>query len=149
MGDDPGAGRLGQQLTQDLLAFAEREGHWLDAWLGRPCLVHADFNGSNLLVRRQPDGPWEVTAVLDWEFAFSGSPAFDFGNLLRPPLNAEEVFETAMAEAYAQAGGQLPESWRRIARIADLYAWADFLSRANPDAALLEDARRIVRATVG
>ncbi|MBV9492100.1 MAG: hypothetical protein JO069_20585 [Verrucomicrobia bacterium] len=34
-------------------------------------------------------------------------------------------------------------------QITDLYAWAEFLSRAKLDAALLEDARRIVRATVG
>lgn len=147
--DGRGAHRLGQPLTQELLAFAEREGHRLDAWLGRPCLVHADFNGSNLLVRRPPNRPWEVTAVLDWEFAFSGSPAFDFGNLLRPPLGASEVFGTTVVEAYAQAGGQLPEGWRHIAQIADLYAWADFLNRANLDVVLLEDARRIVRATVG
>lgn len=149
VGEGPGASRLGRQLTRKLLAFAECEGHRLDAWLGRPCLVHADFNDSNLLVRRPPNRPWKVTAVLDWEFAFSGSPAFDFGNLLRPSLDADEVFETAVAEAYAQAGGRLPEGWRRIARIADLYAWADFLSRANPDAALLKDARRMVRATIG
>jgi hypothetical protein len=86
--------------------------------------------------------------VLDREFAFSGSPAFDFGNLLRPPLGTSADFETGVAEAYQAAGGQLPEGWRRIAQVADLYAWADFLSRANPAPARIEDACRMVQATV-
>jgi hypothetical protein len=147
--DGPGASRLGRQLTQELFAFAEREGHRLDAWLGQACLVHADFNPSILLVCRPPGQPREVAAVLDWEFAFSGSPAFDFANWRRPPLGASEVLERALAETYAQAGGQLLEGCRRIAQVADLDAWADFLSRPNPDPRLIEDACRIVRTTVG
>ena len=79
-----GGERLGSQLTAALLTYVERQGSRLEAWLGRPCLTHADFNGSNILVRRV-GAAWEVAAVLDWEFAFSGTPAVDFGNLLRPP----------------------------------------------------------------
>jgi aminoglycoside/choline kinase family phosphotransferase len=41
-------------------------------------LVHADFNPKNILVRGA-----SVAAVLDWEFAFSGTPLFDVGNMLR------------------------------------------------------------------
>ncbi len=36
---------------------------------GPHCLVHSDFNGTNILVR---DG--RITGVLDWEFAFAGPP---------------------------------------------------------------------------
>src|SRR5690606_15280526 len=71
-----GGARLGAEGTAAVLAFAAREGHRVEAWEGVPCLSHGDFNGSNLLVA---DGL--VSAVLDWEFAFSGGPAFDFGNL--------------------------------------------------------------------
>jgi aminoglycoside phosphotransferase (APT) family kinase protein len=142
-----GGERLGSTLTAALLTHVEREGRRLDAWLGRPCLTHADFNGSNILVRRV--GPaWEVAAVLDWEFAFSGSPAFDFGNLLRPPLGARREFTAALAAAYLDAGGWLPPDWRAIARLADLYAWADFLSRPTASPALIEDARRMIRETI-
>lgn len=145
--DGPGERRLGQKLTRDLMAFAEREGHRLDAWLQSPCLTHADFNGSNILVREGAGG-WTVAAVLDWEFAFSGSPAFDFGNLLRPPLGESTAFVTALIDAYREAGGTLPDDWRRIARIADLYSWADFLGRPNPGHAVIADARRIIAATI-
>ena len=142
-----GGERLGSQLTAALLTYVERQGSRLDAWLGRPCLTHADFNGSNILVRRV-GAAWEVAAVLDWEFAFSGSPAFDFGNLLRPPLGQRREFTAALAAAYLGAGGWLPPDWQAIARLADLFAWADFLSRPAASPALIEDARRMIRETI-
>ncbi|HEY2111872.1 MAG TPA: phosphotransferase, partial [Dongiaceae bacterium] len=118
-----GGARLGGALTAALLSFADREGERLEAWLGGPCLTHSDFNGSNILIRRAGTA-WVVAAVLDWEFAFSGLPAIDFGNLLRPPLGERRRFVAALAAAYEAAGGRLPPDWQAIARIADLYAWA-------------------------
>ena len=140
-----GGRRLGPALTADALAVAEREGHLLDAWHHEPCLVHADFNGSNILVRQGPEPrDWAVTAVLDWEFAFSGSPAFDFGNLLRPPLQRVDAFADAVAEGYRRSGSVLPPEWRRTARIADLFSWADFLNRPETTAPLIESARAAI-----
>jgi aminoglycoside phosphotransferase (APT) family kinase protein len=145
----PGGQRLGQELTSELLAFVEREGRLLDNWPGAPCLVHADFNGSNVLVRQRTEGAGrEIAAVLDWEFAFSGSPAVDFGNLLRPPLDTVRGFAEAVASGYRQAGGMLPVEWRRIAQVADLFAWADFLNRPEAGAALIEDAREVIRGII-
>jgi len=90
-----------------------------------------------------------VAAVLDWEFAFSASPAIDFGNLLRQPLGSRQSFVDALVAAYETAGGHLPPDWRAIARIADLYAWADFLARPAASPALIADARRVIRQTIG
>ncbi len=147
--DGIGGERLGPALTGELIAFVERNGARLDAWLDPPCLTHADFNGSNILIRPGPAGRWEVSAVLDWEFAFSGMPAIDLGNLLRPPVATADAFAAELARAYRGAGRTLPADWRNIARIADLFAWADFLSRPRAGEALIEDARRMVRGTIG
>lgn len=146
--DGMGGERLGEKLTTDVIAFVEREGKRLDAWLKKPCLTHADFNGSNILVKKNDAGAWTVAAVLDWEFAFAGSPAFDFGNLLRPPLGDSKGFVTGLTTAYKKAGGTLPDDWRRIARIADLYSWADFLARPDPGHAIIKDARKMIEATI-
>lgn len=146
--DGPGGKRLGQKLTTDLMAFVEREGNRLDAWLKKPCLTHADFNGSNILVRKDKAGVWSLAAVIDWEFAFSGSPAFDFGNLLRPPVGEQAAFVEGLLRGYRDAGGTVPEDWRRIARVADLYSWADFLGRPDPGTAVIADARRMIEATI-
>lgn len=145
--EGPGGDRLGAELTGRLFAFVEREGGRLSAWLREPCLTHADFNPSNILVRRVGEA-WRIAAVLDWEFALSGTPALDFGNLLRPPFGKRAGFVEGLAQGYRAAGGLLPDDWLRIARIADLFAWADLLGRRSDDPALAADARRIIAATV-
>ena len=146
--EEPGRSRVGAALAEAVVELVETEGRCLDDWLEPPCLAHADFNPSNILVRRDDAGAWQVTAVLDWEFALAGTPGFDFGNILRPPLGARAGFETELAEGYRAAGGRLPEDWRRIARLTDLTAWADFVARPGSGSALIADARQVMEATL-
>lgn len=89
--DGRGATRVAPELTAALLDLVTREGGRLDAWSGAASLVHADFGMSNILVRGSGT-QWDVVGIVDWEFAFSRTPAFDFGNLLRPPLDDDEDF---------------------------------------------------------
>lgn len=146
--DGIGGARLGAPLTARLIRFVEREGHALAAWNAAPCLVHADFNGSNIIVCRNRTTQWQVGAVLDWEYAFAGSPGFDFGNLLRPPLGRRTDFAASLAAGYREGGGHLPDDWRRIAEIADLHAWADLLNRPEIGDAVIADARKRIAATI-
>ena len=62
--EGPGAARLGADLTAALLSFAEREGELLDSWLDPPSLVHGDFNGPNILLRRSSLGRQEAESVV-------------------------------------------------------------------------------------
>ena len=91
-------------------------------------LVHSDYNGKNLLVLAR-GGRWSVSAVLDWEFAFSGSPLTDIGNMLRFREDYPPGFDGAFIAGYTGAGGRLPPDWREISEALDLYALADFLTR--------------------
>ncbi len=75
-------------------------------------LVHGDFNSPNLLVH-QAGGAWSVAAVLDWEFAFSGSSLFDVGNFLRYERAARPLREPAFSRAFREAGGATTHSSRR------------------------------------
>lgn len=142
----PGGARLGAELSSALLQFATREGDILDAWLERPRLVHGDFNASNILIGPGEDGA--IAAIIDWEYALSATPAFDFGNLLRAPLDTDPEFAAALAQGYREAGGWLPAQWQRIARLADLYAFADILSRPATDAVVVADAKAIIAKLV-
>jgi fructokinase len=91
-------------------------------------LVHSDYNGKNLLAVRR-DGQWSISAVLDWEFAFSGSPLTDIGNMLRFGEEYPPGFAGSFIAGYQEAGGHLPPDWREISAALDLYALADFLTR--------------------
>ncbi|MEI9994803.1 MAG: phosphotransferase [Rhizomicrobium sp.] len=136
--------RLGRPLAAEVVAFAEANEHRLAAWSQPPRLTHFDFGGSNILLRDD----FSVAAVVDWEFAASASPPPDFGNLLRPPLGLSTAFVEGVADGYRAAGGFLPEDWRALTRLADMSAWADFLSRPFAGDALIADAQQILRQTI-
>jgi len=91
-------------------------------------LVHSDYNGKNLIAVGA-GGRWSISAVLDWEFAFSGSPLTDIGNMLRFRGELPAGFADGFIAGYRDGGGELPEGWREISEALDLYALADFLTR--------------------
>ncbi len=141
------AQRLGPELRKNLSRFVKRESMIFQIWKSPPCLVHADFGGSNILVKKFPTD-WRVTAVLDWEFALSANPFMDFGNLLRDPLGSVEGFERAVQEGYNAAGGMLPADWRKMSKLSDLTAWLDFLTRENANDRLIADAISVIEKTM-
>lgn len=145
--DGIGGERLGKLLTHRLLDFLNSEAPLLDEWRQQPCLTHSDYGGSNILVSKHTSD-WRVAAVLDWEFAFSGTPFFDFGNLLRAPYATIPRFEEAVCESYQLAGGQLPARWRQLSLLTDLTAWMEFLTRNDPGVNLINDAQRVISQTI-
>jgi Ser/Thr protein kinase RdoA (MazF antagonist) len=94
-------------------------------------LCHSDFNQKNLLIRGNANGRHQLAAVLDWEFAFSGSSVIDIGNLLRFEHESPAVESSWFADAYRAAGGHLDKAWREQALFADLLAQCAFL--INPE----------------
>jgi aminoglycoside phosphotransferase (APT) family kinase protein len=136
--------RLGNVFAAEVVAYARANEHRAAVWNEPPRLTHFDFGSSNLLVR---DG-FALAGIVDWEFAAAASPAADFGNLLRPPLGQSSAFVASLEQAYREAGGFLPDDWRAVIRLADMGAWAEFLSRPQVSEALVEDARRTLRETI-
>lgn len=141
-------GRIDQELPEKLLQFFDNESNVFTEWAVSACLTHCDFGGSNILMHRAGDGTPEVAAVLDWEFAFSGAPYFDFGNLLRNPIGSIPGFAESVATGYTSAGGILPKQWRKISALADLSAWVEFLTREDPGEAVITDSKKVITATM-
>jgi aminoglycoside phosphotransferase (APT) family kinase protein len=101
-------------------------------------LVHSDFGNRNILVN-EVNGCWKVVAVLDWEFAFSGSALVDVGNFLRYEKTHEPLREPYFSQSFVEHGGKLPAGWRQIIRILDLTALVECLGHDYlPDAVALE-----------
>ncbi|MFD9572457.1 phosphotransferase [Streptomyces sp. NPDC059982] len=132
-------GALNDTDAAVLRALARRGGRALAAVADERCLVHCDFNPKNLLVERRA-GRWEVAAVLDWELAFSGSPLFDVGNMLRFAHEYPPAFTAGFVEGFRAGSGRLPADWLRTSRTLDLFALADILT-APPDPAYFARAR--------
>ena len=110
---------------------------------GGPCLSHSDYKPWNMLVR---DG--HIAAVLDWEFAFAGSPLNDIGNFLRYSAQQQPTYESGFVNGYRAAGGKLPDDWKRLSRMVDLISLCDFLTRADDDSTIVKDVRPLVQRTL-
>ena len=110
-------------------------------------LVHSDYNGKNLLAL-QRGGRWSISAVLDWEFAFSGSPLTDIGNMLRFSTSYPPGFASGFIAGYREAGGTLPPDWHEVSEALDLYALADFLTR-SPAHPYFAKAVSLIRERLG
>lgn len=123
-----------------LVAVGERYAAVLVAVAGARQLVHSDFNPKNLLAKRGPSG-WVVTAVLDWEFAFSGSPLFDVGNMTRFAGDYPPSYVAGFLRGLRRSGGELPPDWREISQGLDLYALADLLTGPPSDVSRRAAAR--------
>ncbi len=55
-------------------------------------LTHADFDPSNMLVKKI-NGHYQISAIFDWEFAFSGTYLFDVGLFFRYSYRLPEIYE--------------------------------------------------------
>jgi len=94
-------------------------------------LVHADFDPANILVD-QINGSWVVTAILDWEFAFSGSYLWDVANMLRYSHKMPLEFQKAFIDALQKNGIKLPAHWRTTIHLLNLSSLLDLLKRSDP-----------------
>jgi aminoglycoside phosphotransferase (APT) family kinase protein len=139
--------RLGRELHRELWRFVTAASRVLDDLNDIPCLVHGDFDGSNILIRKVGDR-WEVSGVVDWEYAVSATPLVDLGHILRPPLGDIEPFERNLIEGFASHGGNLVPQWKRACRLLDLLNWVSFLNRPDPGRAVIESAREMIRRTI-
>lgn len=135
------AGRhLGADTARRLMTVANRNGALL-APSSSTHLGHSDFNVTNILIGRGPEG-WRVTGVLDWEWAHSGAPTFDIGNLLRRDDLTREPFRATFAEGFQANGDPLPEDWHDRALLIDLL---NLLEMINKPKALHPHQERMIR----
>ena len=94
-------------------------------------LVHADMNPKNVLVTRLGKG-WAITALLDWEFTFSGSPYGDAANMVRFGADYPPAYVEGFLNGFAErqpADLPLPEDWLYLGRVLDMFALTDLVTR--------------------
>ncbi len=82
--------RYNKAITEDATSFSE-----VIAWLKdkmpedvKTCVIHNDFRFDNVVLN--PDNPFEIIGVLDWEMATLGDPLMDLGNSLAYWVQADD-----------------------------------------------------------
>jgi aminoglycoside phosphotransferase (APT) family kinase protein len=94
-------------------------------------LVHGDFDPSNILVEKKDDR-WCIAALLDWEFAFSGSYLWDVSNMLRYAYRIPAAYKDAFLKGLRDAGVILPLNWEKTINLLNLVSLLDAVARGNP-----------------
>lgn len=136
---------LGEALARRIWGFVSERRSCLEPLREERSLVHGDYRGANLLMRKR-NGGWEVAAVVDWEWAHAGSALEDLGTLLRDEAALPPGFEGAFTRGFVEQGGRLPEGWRVAARLLALVGLCDCANGPHPRPAVVRDARRIACA---
>jgi Ser/Thr protein kinase RdoA (MazF antagonist) len=139
--------RLGDELANRVWAFARAHAPLLDAVADEAKLIHADYKATNLLLREDA-GQLAMAAVLDWEFACAGAQIFDIGIFLRHDRELDPTFAQEFAHGFMEAGGALPDNWRRVARLADFVNLVTFLDAPDERSALFADVTRLLAQTL-
>jgi aminoglycoside phosphotransferase (APT) family kinase protein len=139
--------RLGVKVMDRLEMFVDQWSVFLPDLDEHPTLVHSDFGNRNILVHERV-GRWEVAAVLDWEFAFSGSPLLDVGHFLRYERMNQPLFEPHFSRAFVEHGGELPTNWREIVRVIDLTALVQCLTIEDLPGVVANELIELITATI-
>lgn len=121
-------GRLGEITVERVWRLLLENRCHLEALPETRALVHGDFHSKNVLLAQGANG-WDVSGVLDWEFAYAGSPLSDLGNLLCYFETPPPAFEEGVVRGFTRCGGVLPSWWRRAVRLLDLVTVCDFLDK--------------------
>ena len=82
--------RYTKAMTDDATSF-EQVIAWLTAHVPedvKTCVIHNDFRFDNVVLN--PDNPFEIIGVLDWEMATLGDPLMDLGNSLAYWVQADD-----------------------------------------------------------
>ena len=95
-------------------------------------LVHGDFGPENILVSKS-NGIWSLSAILDWEFAFSGSSLTDVANMLRYSHKMPDIYEENFLKGLRHGGYQLPQHWKTQIYFLNILSLLDCLNRHHPE----------------
>ncbi len=134
---------LPRNVVDHIHKYTRENAHFFEEDESGPRLVHGDFNGLNLLMNET-----DVSAVLDWEFALSGSIYFDIGNMLRYQYPHMSSFESGLFTSLNESGISLSENWKKLAKLADLVALCSLLNRQVCGENRVKDIQRLIASTL-
>ncbi|WP_347550100.1 phosphotransferase [Pseudalkalibacillus hwajinpoensis] len=130
-------------LIEEILSYVSTNAYLFEEDDSGARLVHGDFNGLNLLMEGT-----DVSAVLDWEFALSGSIYFDIGNMLRYEFLHMRSFEQGIQYGLNRNGVILTNNWKTLAKLADLVALCSLLNRPVCGENRVKDITNLIKGTI-
>lgn len=138
--------RLGAPLRQELARYAKEKAPLLDE-VDDHSLAHGDFKLSNLLIKTTGGAP-KVAAILDWEYAFSGSLLFDLAIFLRHKKTLSYPLAAGVERAFSTLDYSLPKNFIAITETLDLMNLLGFLRGSQNRENLYAQVRKLIETTL-
>jgi aminoglycoside phosphotransferase (APT) family kinase protein len=110
-------------------------------------LVHGDFNNRNTIIKRQ-GSEWVVTGILDWEYAFFGSPLWDASGFICFERQARPCREPHFSRGFSENGGSLPQDWYLFSRALNALTATESLGRPDLPQRYVPELRELIVATL-
>ena len=139
--------RLGITVAEQVLDFVRDRRATYESIANTTRLIHCDYNPKNIIIS-PIDSHWKVAAILDWEFAASGSPLVDLGNFLRFDDELPAGFDQGFIQGYASDPGTFEDNWREITQLLDLAAMTNFLDSESENPKTFRTAVSVIEKTI-
>ena len=97
---------------------------------------------------REEAGRWRVAAILDWEFAFAANIFVDIGNMLRYERPGQSRYEPHFSQGLIDGGWNAPAGWFECARLADLPALCELLTRDDVPDEVVDELGDLLRESM-
>lgn len=111
---------FGQELTKKLLTSIEKYHPIINEISQHKNLTHADYDPANILVKKG-NNEWQISAILDWEFALSSTYYMDIGLMLRFAHHLPSPFQNSFIQGIHEANPSLlAPDWEIRAKLVDL-----------------------------
>ncbi|HXF29830.1 MAG TPA: aminoglycoside phosphotransferase family protein, partial [Chlamydiales bacterium] len=123
--------KLRQTVIAKIEFFLEKFGHLYPGEKDNH-LVHADFDPANIFMQ-QVNGEWKIAAILDWEFAFSGSMLCDMANMLRYAHHMPEIYTKGFLQGLQDGGVCLPNEWQIRVHMLNILSLLQCLVHCPPE----------------
>ncbi|MBI2522201.1 MAG: aminoglycoside phosphotransferase family protein [Bdellovibrio sp.] len=138
--------RLGHNLCQKTLKYVCSHEMAFSAVNSQCHLIHSDFNTKNILICPEKA---QVNAILDWEFAHSGTPLVEFANFLRFENETTVDVRALLRKGYGEDNELFCHDWRRTGSLLDIASMCGFLNRETLMPRSLNTVREVLLRTVG
>lgn len=111
---------FGQELTKKLLTSIEKYHPVINELSQHKNLTHADYDPTNILVKKE-NNEWQISAILDWEFALSSTYYMDIGLMLRFAHHLLSPFQSSFIQGINEGNPSLlAPDWEIRAKLVDL-----------------------------
>jgi len=109
---------LGTNLVNAIKTLVNEYAELFDESI-KPNLTHSDYDPANILIKMDK-GKHKIAAILDWEFAYSGTYYLDMGLMLRYSHRLPTCFEERFITSMKDHGIELSAQWKKKAKLMDL-----------------------------